>query len=139
MPISFLSWLSASARKNQPFFALTTLRTCIQIFLIGDNRDVAETHIKAAITPGANGRYIVSNAEQWSNKETADCLEKRFPGITLAEHDGSDVRNPPKVGAQLTEELLGRKLRNHCETWGDAIEGFWDAGLTANPGIHKEL
>lgn len=109
------------------------------IFVNCDNRDVAETHIKAAITPGANGRYIVSNFEQLSNKETTDCLKERFPGITLAENDGSDVRPPTKFSAKLTEELLGRKLRSHCDSWGDAIQGFWDAGLTTNPGLHKEL
>ena len=101
-----------------------------------DNRDVAETHIKAAITPGATGRYIVSNPYHDSNKETQDCLEKRFPGITLAEHDGSDVRTPGvNFNAKLTEELLGRKLRNHCQSWGDALEGLWKSGLTENPGL----
>jgi len=106
------------------------------IFIMGDNRDVAETHIKAAITPGANGRYIVSNAEQDSNKEMAECLQNRFPGIALAEHDNSDVRAAVKVSAKLTEELLGRKLRSHCQAWGDAVEGFFEAGLTKNPGLH---
>ena len=110
-----------------------------QLFICGDNRDIAETHIKAAITPGANGRYIVSNPEHLSNKETNDCLKERFPGITLAVNDNSPVRTPLKVSPKLTEELLGRKLRTHCETWGDAIQGFWDAGLTTNPGLHKEL
>lgn len=106
--------------------------------VVGDNRDVAEAHIKAAITPGANGRYLVTNYKMDSNKELQECLEKRFPGIKLADNDGSDAIPQTFYGAKITEDLLGRKLTSHCQAWGDAIAGFYAKGLTTNPGLHNK-
>jgi len=105
---------------------------------VGDNRDVALAHIKAALAPQAEGRYIVVNFQQISNKALTECLEKRFPGIKLAENDGSDEVPPLKISSKLTEELIGQPLFSPCQTWGDALAGFYDAGLAKNPGLHSE-
>jgi nucleoside-diphosphate-sugar epimerase len=56
-----------------------------------DVRDVAHAHILAALTPGASGRYIVSDTTSASPAFIASTLQQRFPQFAIPDGEEAEA------------------------------------------------
>lgn len=70
-------------------------------------RDVAAAHVLAALTPGAKGRYIVSQPASLSSKAFTDVLKAQ---LSLAIPDGKEAAVKNNIDNTRVQKELGLVL-----------------------------
>eukprot|EP00775_Hariotina_reticulata_P006026 gene6026-6264_t len=95
---------------------------------VNDVRDVAAAHILAAETPGAKGRYIVSQPASISAHFITDTIKAAWPAAASALPDGADAATSHINSSKVVKEL-GLQLTPVAKTVKDMAESLMKQGI----------
>lgn len=125
-----LSRVSTTGSLRAFIKALTTKKFFIDRTAIIDVRDAALTHIRAAETPGASGRYIASSEKSTSFATIFGWLREAYPDAGFPEDDGTAVEKRVFDASKLRDDLA-IVPRPTKETILDTVRALLALGLVS--------
>ncbi|GAX75613.1 hypothetical protein CEUSTIGMA_g3057.t1 [Chlamydomonas eustigma] len=97
-------------------------------WMFSDVRDVALSHILAAINPAASGRYIISQPMSLNARQVTDILKAHLPGIAIPDGKESPIKD--NIDNTKVQTGLGLEVKPIKSTITDMVDSLISLGFT---------